>query len=66
MYQVEFSRGKVIWLTANSIAESMYAQCDADGNEYSLLGLLVDYHKDNKAIFLTDQQISIQGRPVSC
>ena len=27
---------------------------------------LVDDHKDNKVIFLTDQQISILDRPVTC
>ena len=31
-YQVEFAGGKVTELTANVIAESMYAQCDSDGN----------------------------------
>ena len=30
MYQVEFARGKVTELTTNVIAESMYAQCNAD------------------------------------
>ena len=43
----------------------MYAQCDADGNQYLLLDALVDYLKDNKAIPLTEQQISIWGRPVT-
>ena len=35
-------------------------------NGYLLLYVLVDYHKDNKAILLTDQQTSIRGRPVTC
>ena len=65
MYQVEFAGGKVVKLTANIITESMYAQFDANGNEYLLLDVLVDYHKDNKAISLTEQQTSIQGRPVT-
>ena len=43
----------------------MYAQCDADGNKFLLLDSLVDYHKDNEAKSLTEQQISIQGRPVT-
>ena len=64
-YEVELPGGKVTELTANIIAESMYAQCDADRNEYLLLDALVDYHKDNKAISLTEQQTSIQGRPVT-
>ena len=31
MYQVEFAGGEVTELTANVIAESMYAQCDLEG-----------------------------------
>ena len=36
VYRVEFDDGDVCELTANVIAESMYASCDADGNEYIL------------------------------
>ena len=43
----------------------MYAQCHSDGNEYLLLDELVDSWKDNKAISLSDQQITLQGRPVT-
>ena len=42
MYQVEFAGGKVTESTANIIAESVYTQCDADGNECLLLDALVD------------------------
>ena len=65
MYQVKFAGGKVTELTANIIAESMYTQCYADRNEYSLLDVILNYCKDNKAISLTDQQTSIQERPVT-
>ena len=34
MYQVEFVGSNIKELTTNVIAESMYAQCSADGNEY--------------------------------
>ena len=66
MYQVEFAGDKVTELTANVIAESMYSQCDADKNEYLLLDVLIDYHKDNKAISLIEQQASIWDRAVIC
>ena len=42
----------------------MYAQCDADGNECILLDVLVNYHKDNNVISLTDQH-SIHVKPVA-
>ena len=66
LYQVEFKGGKVTELTPNVIPELMYAQCDANGNEYLLLDALVYYCKDNKAISLTHQQIIVWGRPVTC
>ena len=65
-YQVEFAGSKVRELTANVIAESMYSQCDAKRKEYLLLDALVDYHKDNKSISLSDQQITVRGRQVTC
>ena len=54
MCQVEFAGGVVKELTADVIAESMSTQCAAD-RKYLLLDVLVDYHKDNHAITLTDQ-----------
>ena len=66
MYQVEFAGGEVTELTANVIAESMYAQCDSEGNEYLLIDVLVDYQKNNKAISLSDQQTIALGKPVYC
>ena len=36
-YTVQFEYGEVNELTANTIAESMYAQCDPDRNQYVLL-----------------------------
>ena len=45
MYQVEFAAGEITELTANVIAESMYSQHDAEGNEYLLLDALVDHPK---------------------
>ena len=47
------------------IAESMFDRCDVDRNKYLTLDLLVAYHKDNKAISLTEQQASIRVRPVT-
>ena len=66
MYQIEFAGDVVTELTANDIAESVYSQYNADGNVYLILDLLVDNHKNSKAVSLTDQQTSIQSRPVTC
>ena len=52
-------------LTTNIIAESLYAQYDANGNEHLLLDTLVEYQKDNMAISLTNQQIKVWGKSVT-
>jgi hypothetical protein len=42
-------------MTANVIAESMYAQCDKDGNQYVLLDTFVDYRFNDAALKVEDQ-----------
>jgi hypothetical protein len=42
-YIVEFDDGDQTELTANIIAESLYSQCDPDGNQYVLLEEIVDH-----------------------
>ncbi len=42
-------------LTTNLIAESMYAQCDPNGNQYVLLDSLIDHQRLDTALQLSDQ-----------
>ncbi len=42
-YIVDFDVGDQAELTANKIAESLYLQCDPDGNQYVLLDEIVDH-----------------------
>ncbi len=42
-YIVNFDDGDQSELTANKIAESLYSQCDPDGNQYVLLDEIVDH-----------------------
>ena len=44
---------------------SMYTQCYPEGNDYLLLDVQVDYRRDNMAISLSDQQTTVQGRPIT-
>jgi hypothetical protein len=62
VYRVEFEDGDVCELTANVIAESMYASCDADGNEYILFDSFVDHKSNRKAVTKDSQQIVHNGR----
>ena len=43
MYQVELGGGDITELLFNVTSKSMYAQCDADGNEYLLLSSCIYY-----------------------
>ena len=45
LYMVEFPGGKFIELAANVIAESMYAQCDVNGNKCLLLEAFINHKK---------------------
>ena len=49
-YVVTFGDGDVTDLTANLIAESMYAQCNPEGNQYVLLYSIIDYQRHDMAI----------------
>jgi hypothetical protein len=49
-YTVTFDNRDVTELTANLIAESMYAQCDPTGNQYVLLDSLIDHQRLDTAL----------------
>ncbi len=61
MYCVEFEDGNVCELTANVIAKSMYALCDADGNKYILFDSFVNHKSNWKAGTKDSQQIVHNG-----
>ncbi len=61
-YNVEFPDGEVAELTANAIAESMYASCDDQGNEYLLFDCIVDHKKSDKALTKLTQPLELKGR----
>ena len=62
VYNVEFSDGEVAELSANIIAECMYAQCDIEGNQYRLMDHIVDHRKDNKAVSKDNQDVRWNGK----
>ena len=49
-------------LAANMIAESMYAHCDVDGNEYLSLEAFIDHRKNGSALSAEDQKVVIKGQ----
>jgi len=61
-YEVEFPNGEAAAYAANVIAENMYAQCDAEGNQYLLMESIVDYKSDGHAVKVADMFINRNGR----
>ena len=53
-YVVEFTDGSCENYFANLIAECMYAQIDAEGNQYQLLSEITDHKSDKSAILVED------------
>ena len=49
-YGVKFEDGDVTELTANAIAESMYAICNKNGNHILLFDAVVDHRKNDNAM----------------
>ena len=58
---MEFPRGKISDFAPNVIAESMYAQCDVDINEYISLEAYVDHRKNGSSLSVEEQKIVING-----
>ena len=58
----EFPNGEVAEFTANLIAENMWSQCDAEGNQHGLLDELVDFKSDGKAVQPADKYVWQNGR----
>jgi hypothetical protein len=54
MYDVEFSDGQLAEYSANIIAENMYTQCDAEGNQYLLLNEIINWRKNDSTAVAHD------------
>ena len=61
-YQVDFVNGEVSEMTANVIAESIYASCIYEGNEYILMESLVDYSKNDNTMSVAYHRSVLPGR----
>ncbi|KAL7480720.1 hypothetical protein ACHAW6_006385 [Cyclotella cf. meneghiniana] len=65
VYEVYFLDGCTKELTANTITEALYAQCDPDVNQYVTLDVIVGYRKNpNVAISWNNQVKIINGKKV--
>ena len=52
LYEMEFPGSEITEMTANIIAELIYAKYDVDGYEYLLLNSFVNLRKDNSTLSL--------------
>ena len=61
-YILEFDNGTKAKLAVNAIAQSMYAQCDENGNQYLLFDSIVDFHRSTTALCYADQAVQYHDR----
>jgi hypothetical protein len=61
-YMVEFPDGSEAEYSANVLAENMYAQCDADGNQFLLMEAVTDHRKTKHAVELGDETFQWNGK----
>ena len=54
---VEFEDREKAELSANTISQSMYAQCDPDGNQYVMFDSIVDFRSSTTALCYADQKV---------
>jgi hypothetical protein len=54
MYKVEIPDGQVAEYSVNIIAENMYTQCDAEGNQYMQLNEIIDWRKEDSTTVTRD------------
>ena len=61
-YIVKFEDGMEAELAANVIAQAMYAQCDAEGNQYVMFDSITDFRRSTTALTYADQKSTKNGR----
>ena len=62
-YEVQFGDGDITKMTANVIAESMYANVDSEVNDTLMMDCMVDYRRYENELTIQDQKIVVKGKP---
>ena len=60
-YVVKFEDSTEAELAANDIAQSMYDQCDPEGNQYILLDSIVEFFRSTTVLCYEDQKFVRNG-----
>ena len=61
-YMLDLPNGIELEFSINKIAEAMITQCDPEGNQYLLLGCIVDIKMDQHTVQIVDKDIVTKGR----
>jgi len=62
IYEVEFGDGTIGTYAANVIAESIFSQCDAEGNQHILMDEIVDHKSDDQVVKDADKFVVVNGK----
>ena len=63
VYDVEFPEVTEKSFAANIIAQNIYSQCDANGNQYLLMDAITDHKRDQAEIKKTNAIVVVNGQP---
>jgi Reverse transcriptase (RNA-dependent DNA polymerase) len=61
VFEVEFLDGHTVSMTANAIAESLFAQVDSEGRRLLLIDEIVDHRKSGEAVDVADGFITTKS-----
>ena len=61
VYEVQFPDGGISEYTTNIIVESLYSNCDDNGQQYSLLKGIFDHRKTDKEIPMSNGHVELNG-----
>lgn len=62
IYICEFQDGETCDISYNTIAEHLYSQCDADGNQYQIFREIINHRRNKNAIDKADQMIRVGSK----
>ena len=62
VYVVEFQDGEQVDISYNTIAEHLYSQVDADGNQYQIFKEIIGHRKGKNAVDKADQYTYHNGK----
>jgi len=62
IYVCEFADGEKVDVSYNTLAEHLFSQCDAEGNQYQIFQEIVNHRRNKSAVDKADQMIRVGNK----